>query len=289
MAAFLGPDVWTSITAAARANPGASQVAVAYFGIDGPRLLPLKAGSTLVVDASVETVSTGGTAPAALHRMLDRGIRIFSAHNLHAKVFVFGNRAFVGSANASANSSRYLLEAVASFHEPGIINTARAFVSSLAITELDAAALVALGAIYRPQRPPAFPRRQARFTTLIMQLTREQGAGRETQVQPPRAVWEHYFGIDFDAAQLPRLRLTNKGPQPAGPAPGTISRHDHNLTVEIPGAEMPRPALLELRKTGRHSYVYEVHRAGADFERFRQLLETRSNPLWTHGRRWLII
>ena len=90
MAAFLGPDVWTEITAVARANPGASQVAVAYFGIDGPRLLPLKAGSILVVDASIETVSAGGTAPAALRRMLERGTRIFSAQNLHAKVFVFG-------------------------------------------------------------------------------------------------------------------------------------------------------------------------------------------------------
>lgn len=289
MAAFLGPDVWTEISAAARANPGASQVAVAYFGIDGPRLLPLKVGSILVVDASIETVSAGGTAPAALRRMLGRGTRIFSAQNLHAKVFVFGTRTFVGSANASANSSRYLLEAVASFDEPNIIDTVRAFVRSLAITELDAAALTALEAIYRPPRPPSFPRRQAPFTTLIMQLTLEQGVGRETQVQPPRAVWEHYFGIDFDAAQLPRLRLTHKGAQAVGPAPGTISRHDHNLTVEIPGAEMPRPALLELRKTGRRSYVYKVHRAGADFEQFRQLLETRSNPLWTHGRRWLII
>jgi hypothetical protein len=221
--------------------------------------------------------------------MLRRGTRIFSAQNLHAKIFVFGAGAFIGSANASTNSSRYLIEAVVSLDEPDMVDAARAFVRDLAITELDDAALVALEAVYRPPRHPTFPRRQAPFTTLIMQLTREQGTGRETQVQPPRAAWEHYFGIDFDAPQLPRLRLIHKGPRVVGQAPGTISRHDHNLTVEIPGAEMPRPALLELRKTGRNAYIYEVHRVGADFDRFTRLLQTRSNPLWTSGRKWLVI
>lgn len=289
MAILLGPNVWSEITAAARANAGASQVAVAYFSSEGPRLLPLKAGSILVVDASVDTVSTGGTAPAALRRMLARGVRVFSAQSLHAKVMVFGNRAFIGSANASTNSARYLIEAVANFDEPAMIHAAQTFVMGLAITELDDAALQALEAIYRPPHAPRFPKRQATFTTLIMELTLEQGIGRETQVQPPRPVWEHYFAIDFDAAQLPQLHLTHKGPQPVNPAPGTISRHHHNLTIEIPGAEMPRPALLELRKTGTRRFVYEVHRAGPDYQRFRHLLDTRSNPLWTHGRKWLLI
>lgn len=214
---------------------------------------------------------------------------MFSAQNLHAKLFVFDQIAFIGSANASRNSERYLIEAVVSVDEAALIVSTRQFIIDLAITELDDAALIALEGFYRPPRASQFPRRQARFTTLIMELTREQGEGRETQVQPPRAVWEHYFGINLDSVSRPRLRLVHKGPQAVGAAPGTISRHDHNLTIEIPGAEMPRPALLELRKTGLNSYLYEVHRAGPTFDRFAQLLATRSNPLRTSGRRWLII
>ena len=289
MAEFHGSNVWTRITAAARAAGGPSEVAVAYFSNEGPQLLPLRAGSVLVVDASLETVANGGTSPAALRRMLARGIRIFSAQNLHAKVFVLGPRAFIGSSNASMKSSRFLIEAAIEVDDPGIVQAARAFVSGLLVTELDDAALQALEAFYRPPPRTKFPPRQARFTTLVMQLTLEQGGKRATQVQPPINVWRHYFGIDRDTPNLPRLRLTYRGSAAVKPAPGTISRHDHDLTVEIPGAELPRPAILELRKTGRHAYDYDVHRFGPDFDRLSRLLASRSNPLWTRGRRWLII
>jgi hypothetical protein len=289
MADFHSSNVWTGITAAARANGGASEVAVAYFSTEGPRLLPLRAGSILVVDASLETVASGGTSPAALRQMLTRGARIFSAQNLHAKVFVFGGTAFIGSSNASMKSSRFLIEAAVEISDPPVVDAARAFVRSLMVTELDDAALQALQVHYRPPPRIKFPPRQAPFTTLVMQLTKEQGGKRATQVQPPIDAWRCYFGIDPAAPTLPRLRLTYKGSAAVGPAPGTISRHHHNLTVEIPGAELPRPAILELRKTGRNAYDYDVHRFGADFDRLSRLLSTRSNPLWTRGRRWLII
>ena len=252
-------------------------------------MLPLKSGSMLVVDASIETVSAGGTSPTALRTMLRRGVRIFSAQSLHAKVIAFDERAFVGSANASNNSARYLIEAVAAFDEPVMIASAREFVRGLAITALDDDNLSALAKLYRAPRPTKFPPRQTLFTTLLMELTKEQGVGRETQVQPPRPVWEAYFGIDFTADALPRLRLSNIGPAAAGVATGVISKHDHNLTVELPGAEMPRPAILEVRKIGRRTFDYQIHRVGVDFERIQKLLQMRANPLWTSGRKWLIV
>ena len=251
--------------------------------------MPLKPGSTLVVDASVETVASGGTSPAALCTMLRRGVRIFSAQNLHAKVIAFDERAFVGSANASTNSARYLIEAVAAFDEPAMIASARDFVRGLAITALDDDNLSALAKLYRAPRPRSFPPRQTPFTTLLMELTNEQGVGRETQVQPPRPVWETYFGVDLDADVFPRLRLSNIGPPAPGGATGVISKHHHNFTIELPGAEMPRPAILEVRKVGPRAFDYQVHRAGPDFERMRALLQSRANPLWRSGRKWLIV
>src|SRR5579884_2935049 len=104
MTSFVGPNVWAEITAAAKASNKPAFVAVAYFGQKGDGLLPLAKNSTLVVDASINTVSSGGTCPAALRQLLKRGVKIFSAQNLHAKVFVFDGVAFVGSANASTRS-----------------------------------------------------------------------------------------------------------------------------------------------------------------------------------------
>ena len=33
------------------------------------------------------------------------------------------------------------------------------------------------------------------YQCLIMELTQEQGGNRQSQVQPPLAVWEHFFGV----------------------------------------------------------------------------------------------
>lgn len=267
----------------------AGHAAIAYFADAGPTLLPLRSGSLLVVDASIETVSSGGTSPTALRTMLRRGVRIFSAQSLHAKVIAFNERAFIGSANVSTNSARYLIEAVAAFDEPAMIASARDFVHGLAITALNDADLVSLAKFYRAPRSARFPPRQTPFTTLLMELTNEQGVGRETQVQPPRPVWETYFGVDLDASSFPRFRMSNIGPPAPGVATGVISKHHHNLTIELPGAEMPRPAILEVRKVGPRAFDYQVHRAGLHFERMRALLQSRANPLWTSGRKWLIV
>ncbi len=45
---------------------------------------------------------------------------------------------------------------------------------------------------------------------LIMDLTYEQGGGRESQVQPPAEVWELFFGVRVSATMLPAFRLQNK-------------------------------------------------------------------------------
>jgi hypothetical protein len=47
---FLSAELWRYISAAVRRKPNDCYVAVAYFGDHASRLLPLRAGSTLVVD-----------------------------------------------------------------------------------------------------------------------------------------------------------------------------------------------------------------------------------------------
>src|SRR5262245_61824327 len=125
---FLSGVIWSRITKAIRKSQQPCYVAVAYFGRRGPKLLPLPYKSMLAVDASEPTVKSGRTDPKALLKLINRGVRVFTAPNLHAKVVVAGRRAFVGSTNASALSADTLIEAVVSTTEPTAVAEARRFV-----------------------------------------------------------------------------------------------------------------------------------------------------------------
>jgi hypothetical protein len=120
--------VWQRITRAAKASPSKAHAAVAYFGSGAARLLPLKKGSTLVADMSVAAVKAGQTNPSEILALIEAGVAVYSRDDLHAKVFVLGKRAFIGSANASQNSAKHLVEAVVETADPRLVSAARRFV-----------------------------------------------------------------------------------------------------------------------------------------------------------------
>ncbi len=101
--------VWKRISALAKKSKG--DVAVAYFGQGAAKRLPLKRGSRLVVNMSLPTVKAGLTHPGELVALLRRGVEIHTVNNLHAKVYVFGGIALIGSPNVSNSSANKLLEA----------------------------------------------------------------------------------------------------------------------------------------------------------------------------------
>lgn len=159
---LISDGVWRRLSSAARASARAADVAVAYLGKGAARLLPLPKGSRLLVDASDGAVKSGQTCPDELRKLRLRGVRVFSTENLHAKVFVFGSTAFVGSANASRHSADVLEEAVVAITDPGVVGAAREFVRSRCLHELGPEELKRLHAIYRPPRiPGAKPSRRS--------------------------------------------------------------------------------------------------------------------------------
>jgi len=105
----------------------------------------------------------GQTSPDDLAALVSKGVRVHSVSNLHAKVFVIGRTAFVGSLNASQGSwNGELLEAAVEIAHPRAVSAARRFVAELAITPpLDLDALAALKKLYRPH-PGRLRRRSAR-------------------------------------------------------------------------------------------------------------------------------
>lgn len=143
---------WKRITAAVKRSPSKCRVAVAYFGRSASQLLPLRKGSVLVLDFSLDAVKAGHACPAEVLKLLKRGVEIHSVTNLHAKVFAVGNEVFVGSTNASQSSAATLVEAVAHGRNPGLVRQVRGFVDSLCGEPVTSDYAKAMVKFYSPPR-----------------------------------------------------------------------------------------------------------------------------------------
>jgi hypothetical protein len=85
---------------------------------------------------------------------LKRGVTIYSVPNLHAKVFVVGSAAYIGSTNVSGRSESHLVEAAIRTTESGAVQAARKFVQRHCLHELTPNVLKRLAKVYRPPRIP---------------------------------------------------------------------------------------------------------------------------------------
>lgn len=284
--------VWDVLFQEAKQARRPAHVAVAYFGSGASRLLPLPKNSLLVVDASDAAVKSGQTCPFDLLKLHSRGIRVHSHRNLHAKVYVLGNVAFIGSPNVSQHSANIMLEAMFRTQQRSAVTAARKFVDSLCITELDSNEITRLARIYKPPRFSAAPLLpQSRGATLVMELTQEQGPGRNTQVQPPKGVWVEYFGLDTKSPPPSKSLTLRNGKDPSAIRKRRpIVSHHHVWTLEIGDAGPPRPAILMLKRDSASSYTYYVYRpADPQFKKLRHLLDITRNPHYRSGRRWIVI
>ena len=176
---FLSEGIWKEITAAAKGRRGRAFVAVPYFGQSGSRLLPLRAGDTLLVNASEASVRSGQTFPRGLRILLNRGVDLYTLGNLHAKIYVLGSTAFIGSANASSNSRDVLEEAVVRVRDTELVGEARRHIQDLCKAPLYYSDLDRLEKLYRPPRRPGgnrkagTSRRPAKDRYFIAQISEE--------------------------------------------------------------------------------------------------------------------
>jgi hypothetical protein len=151
---FLSQDIWPEISNAVQDAQKPCLAAVAYFGKGSSNLLPLSMGSRLVVNASERAVVSGQTCPEDLQKLVQRGVTVYSVPNLHAKVFIVGRTAYIGSNNVSNNSASTLMEAAVRTTDTGVVNAARKFVNELCLDELTPEFLEQLNRLYHP---PQFP------------------------------------------------------------------------------------------------------------------------------------
>ncbi|MEI8152746.1 MAG: phospholipase D family protein [Hyphomicrobiales bacterium] len=185
---LLTEGIWKTLTAAAKKSRKPAYAAVAYFGQGASKLLPLPPNSRLVVDASDHAVKSGQTCPADLKLLQKRGVIIYSAPNLHAKVYAFNDVAFIGSANVSGRSAGTLIEAMMRTTNRSVIGAARSFVRDLCLNELSPGAIDRLGRIYRP------PQMQGNIPT-----KRGRSVNRRIRQELPRLFLTHLVRGDLPA------------------------------------------------------------------------------------------
>lgn len=122
-------NVWQELLKHWTAGP--RFVAAAYFSeSDGLNFSP---NDVLVVDASDGSIRSGQTCAKALRLAVAEGARVYSHPDLHAKIYVLGQRVFVGSANASRNARENLIECMGMSDEPHSVAAAIAFIDGLSI------------------------------------------------------------------------------------------------------------------------------------------------------------
>jgi len=276
--------IWRRITAAARSAANPSSAAVAYFGSNGHKLLPLRAGSSLVVDASIASVSTGLTNPKSLRKLHSNGVSVYSIPLLHAKMFAFDGIAFVGSTNASHNSANVLIEASLSSRSGNVIKSVRDYIDSICTDHLDDGAFDWLEAQYRPPRgkiPSVTVHPNPRLVMQIMASDQQGYSGH--QVQPPLGAWDSFFGVNIGDPVLPTLRLRNK--LTGDVIDRKVVRHALVMTIDIP--ESSTGAILEMWRVGPNRYDYRVITPGQrGFATLDRVLHNTANPLWHSGRLW---
>jgi hypothetical protein len=152
---FLSDTLWIEIKQLLKSAKRA-RAAMAY--VHDITHLPLKRNATLVCDASSVSVAAGQTSVRVLRVLAKKGVHLYSAPGLHAKLVIADQIAVIGSGNASGSSiSQRLIEAGVVTSAPSVLASAHAFVEQLIqspdTTILDTAELSKLARIKVKRRP----------------------------------------------------------------------------------------------------------------------------------------
>jgi len=122
-------NLWSEI---GRLSQRARRVEAAIAYVTSESHLKMGKGDLLVVNASEAAIRSGETSARVLRKLHRRGVSLFSAPSLHAKMVLVDQRVMIGSANASLSSASALDEAAILTDTPVVVSQARSFVRQLA-------------------------------------------------------------------------------------------------------------------------------------------------------------
>jgi hypothetical protein len=128
---LLTNTIWARLRQLAKRRRRRAWVAVPFVGAGAIDRLPLRDGDVLVTRFDPATIRAGQVDPREIAAYIKRGVEVHAVSNLHAKVFVFGRVAIVGSTNVSGTSEEQLVEAGCQVGGAGLVRACRRFVQGL--------------------------------------------------------------------------------------------------------------------------------------------------------------
>jgi hypothetical protein len=262
--------LWQNLSARIKAAHHVD-AAIAYFGKDGAKLLPLRSGDRLIVDMSPATVRAGGTNPHEVEKLIDRGVQVFTRRCLHAKTLVADNSVISGSANVSNRSQQVLDEAGILTNDRSAVRRAREFIQRLCTEPVRPEYLEKCKQLYRPPPPPKDvpvngkngQHRTKHAKLWIVNL-------REGSVPEPEV--ERYEQGNAKAEKLVKAEARSKTDSfhwPYKPRMANelevgdwiieiIKYKDTTITVSPPGALLFIDSYVRDRKLGKERYVFHL-------------------------------
>ena len=163
MQSFLTSEsgLWRRVRKLCRTYKDKIYVSVPYLGSGASRILKLSKGSVLVVNASDGAIRAGQTNPFEILKYIENGVNVYSFASLHAKIYLFGETAIIGSNNVSSNSENNLMEAAVETTDNKVVAEAKSFIKRLLIDQITPQHAVNLTKIYKPPRMPGGKKRKA--------------------------------------------------------------------------------------------------------------------------------
>jgi hypothetical protein len=153
MLQFLGSgDTWRTLRSISRNRNCPLYVAAPFLGDGGGKLLYLKRGDVLVVALTIANSRNGSVCPEEIKRLQAKGVQVFLAPNLHAKVLLCGGKAVVGSANLSQTSFAHLDEAALLTTDRKIVRHVRAWFTQRMLEAVSPKWLAVCAKAYRPPK-----------------------------------------------------------------------------------------------------------------------------------------
>lgn len=101
---------------------------------------------------SASTVRAGGTDPREIEKLMNRGVKVFTRRNLHAKLVIAGKSVISGSTNVSKRSGNLLDEAAIWTNEPAVLSRARNFIDRLCTEPVRSEYLAECKKLYKPPK-----------------------------------------------------------------------------------------------------------------------------------------
>lgn len=120
-----GKELWSTLMQLSKDCRSRQMIAVPYVGKDSSSVLKFRKSDILLCALTEPNSKAGNIYPAEIRLLQKQGVRVYQRDNLHAKIYLFGNKVVICSANLSSSSKNRLDEVGLLTNNPVVVKSIR--------------------------------------------------------------------------------------------------------------------------------------------------------------------